>query len=94
MKKMKVFEINEFPYEFQDEISEKQTHCEGACKWYPGDGFFKPLSEVKDKSKIHFYGDENENTKDVYVYEEGDDLIGDWLMKNHNIKLCEEILIK
>lgn len=92
---MKVFDISEFPQQFHNKIAEKQHHCGGACKWYPGDGFFKPIAEVKNQSKMHFYGKENENTKDVYVYEEGDgDDIGDWLMKNYNIKCCEEILIK
>ncbi len=44
-------------------------------------------------SKIHFFEKDTLETKDVYVYEEGDDEIGDWLMKNHKIKLCEEVLI-
>lgn len=94
MKKMKVFDITDFPHEFQDEIREKQNHCEGACSWYPGDGLFKPLSEVKDMDNIMFYKGDTIDTKDVYVYEKGDDPIGDWIMDNFKVKLCEGVLIK
>lgn len=91
---MKVINISDFPHEFQDKIAEKMNHCGGTCSWYAGDGYFKPLSEVRDLSKIHFQKGEDIGTKNVYVYEEGDDPIGDWLMKNHKIKLTEEVLIK
>ena len=92
MIKTKVFEVSDLPDEFHKELYEKIQHCGGSCKWYPGDGYFKPLDEVRDISKIHFCKNEDENTKDVFVYEEGDDLIGDWFMKN-KIKLIEEVLI-
>ena len=90
MAKKSVFELGEFPENLYKEISSKFHHRR--CSWYPGDGYFKPLSEVRDMTKIHFYGKENIDTKDVYVYEEGDDLVGDFLM-TRGIKICEEVLI-
>lgn len=92
MKKLKVYDISDFPSHLREEINKKIWHCGGSCKWYPGDGHFKPLNEVKDMSKIHFYKSETINTKDVYVYEMGDDLVGDFLMEQ-GAKLCEEIVI-
>lgn len=89
MKKQKTIEIHEFPQEFQNKIAEKMNHCGGHCHWYPGDGFFKPESEVRDRTKILRYNGAAEG----YIYEVGDDPISDWLMKNHKIKLIEEVLI-
>ena len=94
MKKVKLFELSDFPDEFQDEITEKFWHCnKGVVSWYPGDGYFKPLSEVKDMSKIMFFDGDNIDTPNVYVYEKGDDKIGDFLMDNFKIKLCEDVKI-
>lgn len=93
MKKENVIKLHEFPQEFHDKIAEKIRHCGGSCLWYPGDGWFKPLPEVKDMNKVHFYKNEFRDTKNVYVYEEGDDPIGDWLMKEHGLKLCDEVRI-
>ena len=92
MKKIKVFQVNDFPVEFHDKIFDKIFYCGGSCKWYSGDGHFKPLSEVTDMTKIHFYNNETIDTEDVYVYETGDDKIGDWLM-GQGVGLCEEVLI-
>ena len=94
MKKIKVINAYDFPEEFQDELYKKKCHCGGSCSWYPGEAFFKPLSEVKDINNILFLPSETKDTPDVYVYEKGDDVIGDWLMDNHGVGLCEEILIK
>lgn len=93
MKKEKVIKSIEFPEEFQDKIWEKIHHCGGSCHWYPGDGFFKPLEEVINIDNILFLDSDTLETKDVYVYEKGDDKIGDWIMDKYKVKLCEEILI-
>lgn len=50
-----------------------------AKKYYPGDGFYKPLSEHKDKSKAIFYEESDKNKKNPYAYEIGTDEISDWL---------------
>mgnify|MGYP003405384345 CR=1 FL=1 len=97
MKKSKIIEKYEFidlPELNLKKLYEKMYHCGGSCSWYPGDGFFKPLSEVKNINNILFLGKENINTPNVYVYEKGDDIIGDFIMDKFKIKLCEEVLIK
>ena len=94
MKLLKVFDVCEFPEELRDKIYERIQDGEGSCSWYPGDGYFKLLSKVKDISKIHFYGNDTMETPNLCVYEEGDDPVGDFLMKEFNVKLYEEVLIK
>lgn len=48
-------------------------------KYYPGDGFFSPISQHKDPSKAIFYDDSDRNKEDAYAYEIGSDEISDWL---------------
>lgn len=97
MKKCKIIEEYEFrnlPAQDLKKLQEKINHCGGTCNWYPGDGFFKPLSEVKNINNIMFLKGDTIDTPKVYVYEKGDDIIGDFIMDNFKVKLCEEILIK
>jgi hypothetical protein len=56
------------------------------CKYYPGDGFYKPLSEHKDPSKAVFY-----KKGDDYAYEIGSDEISDWLF-SEGFKPKDQIL--
>ena len=51
------------------------------CKWYPCDGYFKPISEVKDISNIVYYEESDKDNPNAYVYEIGDEPISDWLLK-------------
>lgn len=48
-------------------------------KYYPGDGFYKPLSDHKDPSKAIFFEEKDKNQKNPYAYEIGSDLVSDWL---------------
>ncbi len=57
-------------------IMEKAGGQNTWIKWYPCDGYFKPLSEVNDESKVIYFDDND----DDYVYEIGDEPVSDWLL--------------
>lgn len=88
MKTYKTFEYMDFPEPLREILKDK--FCFGKYHYliyYPGEGYFKPLEEVRDTNNILRWGNEK-----CYVYEIGDDLITDWLM-SQGAELCEDILI-
>ncbi len=94
MKSKKTFEYTDIPKEIRDALSDKLDGKgqNSYINYYPGDGYFKPLSEVKNMENILFYGKDTIDSPDVYVYEKGDDIAGDYFMEK-GAKLCEDVLI-
>ena len=69
----------DMPKKVGDEIYKLVNHNNQFKRYYPGDGYYKPLSEHKDPSKAIFYQESDKNEKDPYAYEMGSDTISDWL---------------
>ena len=72
-------------------IMEKAGGQNTWVKWYPCDGYFKPLSEVKDTSKIVYFEEADKDNTNAYVYEIGDEEVTDWLL-NEGFTVNDEIV--
>lgn len=87
MKTCKYIEYYNLPEEIRNLIKEKYCFSKYQyLEYYPGDGYFKPVGEVRDEYNIMRVDDSD------YVYERGDDKIGDYLMCQ-GAELCEYCII-
>lgn len=88
MKTYKTFEFTDMPLTIRDLVRDRIRGQGSYLSYYPGDGYFKDPKEVTVVENSM----EWEPNLNNYVYEKGDDPVGDWLIEN-GAELCEKVLI-